>query len=109
MYIFRHYQTLLTPDERSAHKTLIGRLKIAAVESDGLKEAMQKFWGSNDPNVTALLADGPEAFMKRTSDRILSEHPGEVFLNYCSRCGALAKTPRAKQCPKCFLSWHEDD
>lgn len=62
---------------------------------------------STDPKVMALLADGIEAFGARLSDRVL-EHCDDVFLNYCPRCGALTKTPTAKQCPKCFFSWHDD-
>ena len=108
-YIFNNYQKLLTPDERAAHKAIIGAAKVEAVEGPKAKEIMRKFWGSDDPKVKALMADGMEAFMERTSARIMSEHSSEVFLNYCSRCGTLAKTPRAKQCAKCFLSWHDEE
>jgi hypothetical protein len=107
-YIFDYYYNLLTAEEKAAYKSVLGALKIESAESPKMKEMARRFWVSADPKVQALLADGSEAFMERARDRVLREHADEVFLNHCPRCGAMAKTPRAKQCPKCFLSWHGD-
>src|SRR5262245_43736455 len=43
------------------------------------------------------------SFYKRTSERILKDH--DVFLNRCPYCGSLARTPRARQCGKCYRRW----
>lgn len=57
------------------------------------------------PEVAALLAHGPQAFRRAVVERLLREHEAEV-LNPCPRCGAMARTPRAKQCSRCFHDWH---
>ena len=106
-YIINYYPHLMTMEEKAAQKSMIGQAKVQHVETPRGKKVIGDFWVSKDPRVLELLADGPEAFMARVRDRIMREHRDEVFLNHCPRCGALAKTPRAKQCPKCFFSWHE--
>jgi hypothetical protein len=107
-YIFNYYQELMTAEERAAHGTVVAQFKIEHTDSIEMKELIRDRWVSTDPNVHALLADGVEAFFAGVRDRILREHPNDVYLNRCRRCGALAKTPTARQCPKCFLSWHGD-
>lgn len=107
-YIFNHYHHLLTPEERAAHRTILGERKSEHADSQAMKDALRKSLVSADPKVLALLRDGRESFRERTRNRVMREHAGEVFLNLCPRCGVLAKTPTAKQCPKCFFSWHED-
>ena len=107
IYIINYYPHLMTEEEHAARKSMIGQQKVQNAESLGTKNVVTAFWISKDPRVLELLADGPEAFMARVRDRIMHEHRDEVFLHHCPRCGALAKTPRAKQCPKCFFSWHE--
>lgn len=37
---------------------------------------------------------------------LLEKYPEDIFLNYCPKCGKLARTPYAQQCPHCFYSWH---
>jgi len=105
-YIFNYYSHLLTHEERAANRTILGELKIEHDHSPEMKRAVRKFWGSTDPKVLALLQDGAESFWERARDRVLREQRDQVFLNHCPQCGALAKTPTAKQCPKCFFSWH---
>ena len=107
-YIFNYYYNLLTLEEKAAYKTILGERKIENAESPAMRKMLRRGWVSSDPKVQALLADGEEAFMERVRDRVLREHRGEVFLNRCPLCGALARTPLAKQCPTCFLSWHGD-
>lgn len=107
-YIFDYYYNLLTVEEQAAYKSILGRLKIESAEGPKAQEMVRRFWVSSDPKVQALLANGEEAFMDTVRDRVLRERHDEVFINLCPRCGALAHTPRAKQCPKCCLSWHGD-
>ena len=107
-YIFKHCQHLMTAEERAAHKSLIGDLKIRGTNNSAMPESLRKFWGSEDPRVRELLADGPDAFKARVRTRMMRDHPDEVSFNYCPHCGALTRTPKAKQCPKCFFSWHDE-
>jgi len=48
-----------------------------------------------------------DQFMLSMRERIMREHKSEIMLNRCPKCNALARTPTAKQCPKCFHSWRE--
>jgi len=108
IYIINYYSHLMTFEEKVAHKSMMGEFKIQSATSSSMKEALRKQWISDDPKVLELLLGGPDAFGARVRDRVMRDHSDEVFLNCCPRCGALAKTPTAKQCPKCFFSWHEN-
>lgn len=107
-YIVNHYSHLMTDDERAAHRSLFGEFKVRSAENSAMKEALRDHLISKEPDVLKLLSDGPDVFMARVRDRVMRDYPNEVFLNHCPRCAALAKTPTAKQCPKCFYSWHDD-
>jgi hypothetical protein len=48
--------------------------------------------------VLRLASGGIDVFVVRTAQRILDEHKNKIVLNNCPRCGALAKTPKARQC-----------
>jgi hypothetical protein len=63
---------------------------------------------SKDPEVLRLASGGFEAFFERTTRRILSEDRDRVFLNNCPSCGALARTPQARQCRFCGHDWHRN-
>ena len=107
-YIFHNYPHLMTVREAAAYKSILGEKKAESSDSPNMQAMLGKGWVSGDPEVHALLANGEEHFMAGVRDRILRERAGEVFLNRCRKCEALAKTPRAKQCPKCFFSWHDE-
>lgn len=107
-YIAIYYPHLLTEEERLAQWTLLGEAKVRSAEHPELKRMLGNRWISKDPAVLKLLSDGPDAFWARLRERVMRDSPNEVFLNNCPRCAALAKTPTAKQCPKCFYSWHDE-
>ena len=107
-YIFYSYFGLLTFKEKAAYKTSFAEEKAGNLEPGNLQDFLREKWDSRDPEVLELLKNGRDEFMRNVKDRILREHPDKVFLNYCPKCGGLTKTPRAKQCPKCFFSWHGD-
>ena len=107
-YIVSYYPNLMTPSEKLAQRSSIAEEKAENLEPGTLQTMLRKKWCSNDPEVLALLKDGRETFLRNVRDRILREHANEVFLNYCPKCGALTKTPKAQQCPACFYSWHDD-
>ena len=106
-YVWDHYHRFLTKFEWRVGRLIIGRAKAAGSLSHQMAEAMNRLWGSVDePDVAAALADGPEAFRRRVRDRLLSEHPAEVFINRCPRCGCVVRTPGARQCFWCGFDWH---
>jgi hypothetical protein len=44
---------------------------------------------------------------RRAGERVLREVHDLSFLNRCSRCGRIVRTPQARQCMWCHHDWHE--
>jgi len=112
-YVVRYYCQLMTTPELVAHRHLLGTAKATRGRTDAVaqREAQNsshiaRELLSNDPKILQLASEGLDAFMVQTAQRILDEHSGEVAFNYCPRCGALAKTPKARQCRASHLDWH---
>lgn len=114
-YIIDHFGHLMSAREREAYGHLTATMKITGcVRSDVAAQEQAKAeagrirsrWLSSDPEVLQLASDGYEAFTERTAQRILVEHGDQMFLNCCPRCGALARTPNARQCRICKYDWH---
>jgi len=112
-YVLRYYGQLMTTPERLAHRHLMGTAKATRGRTDAIAQsevAHSSHPGrdllSNDPQVLQLASDGIEVFTVRTAQRILDKHSDEIVFNYCPRCGALAKTPKARQCRVCHHDWH---
>lgn len=42
----------------------------------------------------------------KIAELILKDFKDMVFINNCSKCGRLARTPKAKQCRHCGHDWH---
>lgn len=108
-YVFVNYQHLMTPHESAAYKSFIGNAKSEGTENQNLKAFYQKRLISQEPEVISLYEMGFVNFAKTFVERLIKERGNEVFMNYCPKCSVLARTPKAKQCPKCFYSWHEED
>jgi hypothetical protein len=106
-YVITHYGGLMTPTEFQAWRSVMGLQKMDRSTSPPMKEMLARVLVSNDPEVLELLADGHDVFLTGVRERILREHADKVFLNQCPECGGLAWTPRARQCPHCFHSWHD--
>jgi hypothetical protein len=104
-YIFIYQAHLMTEQERAANRAILGEEKAHGVEGS-LREFYRKHLCSTDPEVMKLVAKGREKFIADVVERILREQYDEVVFNRCPKCQALARTPTAKQCPKCFYSWH---
>ena len=93
--IVEHYGHLLTDDEGAALDALIAPLKGGDESRIRQSVASKK-----------LIDVGLVALCDKIKKRVLSEErEGRVFLNRCPRCNALARTPRARQCPKCIHRW----
>ena len=108
-YVVQYFSHLMTEQERRAHLHLAATLKATGrpyipsqTEARGSHPLM-----SNDPEVLSLLSEGGDAFIERTAQRILHEHPDKVAFNSCPQCGGLARTPRARQCRFCGFDWHD--
>lgn len=114
-YVFQNYGHLMTRQEQMAFSHLGGTMKATLGRSDRAAQEevragsthLCKFL-SDDPDVLRLARDGYDAFVLQTGQRILKEHQGEILLNCCPRCNALARTPRARQCRFCGHDWHTE-
>ncbi|HNC42638.1 MAG TPA: hypothetical protein PLU80_00550, partial [Acidobacteriota bacterium] len=107
-YIFNWYFNLMTIQEKAAYKSIMAEMKAKNIEGTRQAAMLRRNWISSDPIVKQLLVNGPDAFKLCVVQRLLQEYPKEIFLNCCPKCQALARTPQAQQCPKCFFDWHDD-
>ena len=115
-YVVRYYGRFMTEREKSAYRHLTGTLKSTHARSDLAAQQDAKNDShypagmlSDDPEVLLLASAGIQEFLENTAQRILKAHGGEIVLNHCPKCGALAKTPKARQCRFCRHDWHDGD
>jgi hypothetical protein len=113
-YVVRYHQHLMLPVERIALRHLEATAKMTHGRTDmaaqlEAKNSQPRFREllSDDPEVVYLTKLGLEEFLEQTSKRILAECSDQVVLNRCPKCGALARTPKARQCYSCHHDWHE--
>ncbi len=107
-YVLSYYPNLMTRLESLAQKAAFAEQKAVNSSSENMARKLREKWGhKDDPEVVAALSQGVEIFRRRVRERILRDHGDEVFLNKCSKCEKLVKTPRAKLCLWCGHSWHE--
>jgi hypothetical protein len=97
-YVWDHYSRFFTPLATKA-----GSAVYADAASRGGNPHVAEFiWKrhqlADDPAVMEVLADGVEAFRRRTAKRVLSDHASEVFVNRCPKCERVVRTPKAQQC-----------
>jgi hypothetical protein len=104
-YIFQNYSHLMTLEEHAAYRSVQSEQKAQASDNPRIQDILRRSWRADDPKVQVLLQEGSEAFLVNVHERILQEHADQVILNHCPHCSALARTPKARQCPKCFHSW----
>jgi len=104
-YIVRYYSHLMSTEEKFAYTNLNVQLKSAHASPSMQAHLSQLL--SDNPEAVELAKDGLEAFEQQAAGRILEVHGNTVILNYCPRCGKLAKTPKARQCRFCFHDWHD--
>lgn len=111
-YIVAYYVGLMRDVEHKAYshlgatmKATQGRSDLAAQQEARTHSHFGRFL-SHDPVVLSPASDGYDPFVLRTATRILTENPDRVRFNHCPKCGALARTPNAKQCRVCGFDWH---
>jgi hemerythrin-like domain-containing protein len=108
-YVVTYFGNFMTEQEWKANSNLVQTLQRTYRDDRHAQEKVRREGRIelyDDPEALRLSANGYDAFRIRTAERILRDHPGEVFLNRCPQCGGLAATPRARQCPHCHHSWH---
>ena len=112
-YVIEYFGHFMSLRERLAYRHLVGTAKASHGRTDAAAQREventrhpARHFLSVDPAVLQLASDGIDAFTLRTAQRILDQHPDEIVFNYCPRCGALAKTPKARQCRFCYHDWH---
>jgi hypothetical protein len=108
-YVWDHFSHLMTDFERRVGLAILGRAKAATAGADPSHPLLTRWGRTDDPEVNAALADGPERFRRRVSARVLSEAGAEVFVNRCPRCARVVRTPKARQCFRCGFDWHDPE
>ena len=106
-YIWNNYMDLMSDTERLVARVARLRAKANASESTKMRDTLlERARALEDKHVEAALQDGFEPFRHAVRKRLLKHYPRRIDLNRCPRCDRIPKTPRAKQCPWCFYSWH---
>jgi hypothetical protein len=98
---FQEYQELIS-EEKRLFRELLSEYGARIEERPGGRWLYLTEDANADPRWQAY-RERRVAFYKGASDRILQDH--EVFLNRRPYCNSLARTPRAKQCGKCYKRW----
>jgi hypothetical protein len=104
--IWDHFSHLMTEFERRVGHAIIGRQKAAGCGADSSHLLAIRWGHTDDPEINAALADGPERYRRRVCSRILAEAGDEVLVNRCPECNRVLRTPRARQCFWCGHDWH---
>ena len=114
-YIVNYFGSLLTEEERLARTHLMYIVKLKSTdEYDSIEQYnRRKKWFldrkliTEDESILKLLEQGDDFFIRKTAERIIQDYPYEIVLNRCPKCNYVARTPKAKQCRKCFYQWHD--
>lgn len=110
-YIWDHYRHLFSEQEVLAANWLFNRAKASFLTPDSspwqeMERRRLETERLLDRKHREEAALDPQAFRARVCERIIHERANEVNLNRCPQCARIPRTPRAKQCPWCFHSWH---
>jgi hypothetical protein len=106
IYVWNHYGRLLTPVDAKAGWAVHADAKARLGSPQVAEFIWKRHKLADDPAVIEALADGVEAFRRRTAKRVLSDHAAEVFVNRCPKCNRVVRTPKAQQCLWCGHDWH---
>jgi hypothetical protein len=113
-YVFNYYRHLATKQENLAYQHLVSTFKATHGRTDSASQMearrnaspARRDWFTSDPEILRLASEGLDVFVERVAQRILAEHRNEITFNNCPKCGALTRTPKAKQCRFCGFDWH---
>ncbi len=105
-YVLTYHEHLFTRLESLGFKAALAEEK-ASGSSPKMAEMLRNKWGSKDnPEVVQALSQGFEKFRDAVYKRLMQECADKIVINRCPKCSKIARTPRSKQCPWCFHSWH---
>jgi hypothetical protein len=107
-YAWEYGRELLTSFELEARRAFEWQTMYEAAEKgDGLSTMLRMKARLDDPELADVWRKGKDAFKKRVARSILSGERGPFYVNRCSRCERIVRTPRAQQCPWCYHRWHD--
>lgn len=86
--------------------TLTEHGKTTTTKNALADKKIELFYGYSDEKTNKLVELGKEGLENTIANRILTDHRNEV-LNYCQKCGELARTPKARQCRYCGNKWFD--
>lgn len=109
-YIIRYYNHLLSGEEKSMIEHATSSLALSPETIGGLLKEINWIEKNADTSTYFNMNTAPfrittDSFDILIATKIMEKHSNNVFLNYCSTCGLLARTPFAKQC-RCGNDWH---
>ena len=100
----------MTDFERKTTNAILGRMKADIPNATPDPQLIRQRWGLiDDQEVNEALKNGYEAYRRQVRDRILNDHKDQVFINRCSQCNCIVRTPAAKLCLWCGHSWFEQN
>ncbi len=111
-HLFNNYRQFWTQEETNAYDHFCNLEDMKHVSNDTNAEKVRNYIAkawitmNADKATLNLLKDGFESFKLNLTNRIYEEHPNDIHLNLCPRCGEIARTPQAKQCRWCGHDWH---
>ena len=112
-YVLQHYSTWMTEHERAVnrHLTTLFKQRSDGQPAPGTALDTGEILGtyrtrlSDDPAVIADAQAGWDGAREKIAERIVRDHPDEVYLNLCPWCRALTRTPTARLCLTCGHTW----
>ena len=113
-YVLQHYPQLMSEHERAVYRHLTTLFKHRdfgppAPGTAADTEAIRGLYRKRLSEASAVIADaqaGWDAARERIAERIVGDHPDEVYLNRCPECSALTRTPTARLCLSCGHTWY---
>ncbi|MBW1296328.1 hypothetical protein [Aquimarina litoralis] len=79
--------------------------EITTRKSALIEHNIELFYRFQDDNINEMVSLGKTQAEENIAKRILKDNPS--IINNCSKCGQLARTPRARQCRHCGNKWFE--
>src|SRR5437868_4078524 len=103
-YLLQYHRDLLAPEEtRLLRATLFLRSDLDAEGRRDYRESMGEEWDEADLARARVL--GEKQVETMVAQRLWTDRADDIVLNLCPKCGGLARTPKACQCPHCFHRW----
>ena len=101
-YFFKKYRKLMTQDEILTYY-YFANARVKNEVSLGVQ-------------ILPFVREGEDIFKRKLIERLKRDYPNKAIMqeylnegvvNRCPKCNAVTRTAKARQCPKCFYSWHE--